>query len=150
VDLGSSYLPSEFAAAVLTAQLEETERINGRRIALWERYRTGLAPLADEGWFTLPELPEGHGHNGHVFYLVTPDLESRTRLMAHLKASGIGAVFHYQSLHRSPFFQDRHDGRRLPYADRFSDCLLRLPLFATLTEDEVDRVIGALLAHGWR
>ncbi|BDU78677.1 dTDP-4-amino-4,6-dideoxygalactose transaminase [Mesoterricola sediminis] len=147
VDLGSSYLPSEFAAAVLVAQLEELDRINTRRIALWERYREALAPLARAGRIALPELPEGHGHNGHVFYVVTPDLATRTRLMAHLKADGISAVFHYQSLHKSPYFQDHHDGRPLPNSDRFSDCLLRLPLFASLTDEEVDRVVASVTAH---
>ena len=144
VDIGSSYLPSEFAAAVLMAQLEKVASIQARRVALWERYKAGLRDLAQRGDVLLPELPSYASQNAHVFYLVTDTLETRSRLMGHLKERGIHAVFHYQSLHQSAFFKDRHDGRPLPHADRFTDCLLRLPLFWDLGEHEVDRVIEAI------
>jgi len=144
VEVGSSYLPSEFAAAVLLAQLEEVDAIQARRVALWDRYRAGLDDLTRRGDIQLPELPSFASQNAHVFYLVTDSLDTRTRLMAHLKGRGIGAVFHYQSLHQSPYFKDRHDGRSLPHADRFTDCLLRLPLFAELANDDVDRIVEAV------
>lgn len=146
VDIGSSFLPSEFAAAVLLAQMEEVETTQVRRVAIWNLYHDGLAPLAARGDVQLPVVPPHATVNGHVYYLVTKDLETRTRLIAHLKGHGIGAVFHYQSLHRSAYFKDCHDGRPLPQADRYTDCLVRLPLFRDLQDAEADRVIDAVLS----
>ncbi|HEU4950488.1 MAG TPA: dTDP-4-amino-4,6-dideoxygalactose transaminase [Holophagaceae bacterium] len=145
VDIGSSFLPADPLAALLWAQLERLEGIQARRMLLWSRYAQGLAPLAARGMARLPAVPAFAEHNGHLFYLVLEDLDSRTRLIAHLKSQGIQAVFHYQSLHRSPFFQSRHDGRPLPFADRYSDGLLRLPLFHDLQESDQDRVIQVVL-----
>lgn len=144
VDVGSSFLPSEFAAAVLLAQLEESHTIQARRVAIWERYEAGLSDRLDRGDAILPVLPPYASQNAHVFYLVTDTLQTRTRLMAHLKERGIGAVFHYQSLHQSAFYRERHDGRALPNADRFTDCLLRLPLYEGLAHEDVDRVVDAV------
>lgn len=144
VDVGSSFLPSEFAAAVLLAQLEEVDAIQARRVAIWERYAAGLSDLPRRGDVILPVLPPYASQNAHVFYLVTDTLETRSRLMAHLKERGIGAVFHYQSLHQSAFYRDQHDGRALPNSDRFTDCLLRLPLYEGLAHEEVDRVVEAV------
>jgi dTDP-4-amino-4,6-dideoxygalactose transaminase len=138
VDIGSSFLPSDMLAAYLYAQLENLDRIQSRRKAIWERYRAQLSPLAQHEGLMLPLVPEYASNNGHMFYLVCPTLASRTALIAHLKARGIHAVFHYQSLHKSPYFGGRHDGRDLPNSDRFTDCLVRLPFFFELTDDQVD------------
>lgn len=146
VDIGSSFLPSDILAAILWAQIEHLELICDHRLALWNRYREGLTPLAQQGWAHLPVVPDYAGHNAHAFYLVLPDESTRSRLLAHLKAREIMAVFHYQSLHRSQYFQDRHDGRPLPQSDRYSDCLVRLPLFHDLARAEQDRVIDGILA----
>jgi dTDP-4-amino-4,6-dideoxygalactose transaminase len=144
MDVGSSFLPSDILAAILWTQLETLRAICDRRLAIWNRYHAALAPLEEKGVATVPRIPSYAGHNAHIFYLNLPDELTRTRLSAHLKAHDILAVFHYQSLHRSPFFTDRHDGRPLPNSDRFSDCLLRLPLFHDLSFEEQDRVIGAV------
>ena len=144
VDVGSSFLPSDILAAVLWAQLETLRDICDRRVAIWERYHAALSPLEQKGMVTLPCIPPSAGHNAHTFYLNLPDEATRKRLGAHLKSHDILAVFHYQSLHRSPYFASRHDGRSLPNSDRYSDCLLRLPLFYDLTIEEQDRVIGAV------
>jgi dTDP-4-amino-4,6-dideoxygalactose transaminase len=144
IDVGSSFLPSDILAAILWTQLETLQAICDRRLAIWNRYHAALAPLEEKGAATVPRIPSYAGHNAHMFYLNLPDELTRTRLSAHLKAHDILAVFHYQSLHRSPFFTDRHDGRPLPNSDRFSDCLLRLPLFHDLSFEEQDRVIGAV------
>lgn len=152
VDVGSSFLPSDILAAYLYAQLEQIDRIQERRKAIWDRYARCLQPLPGEAGVLLPTIPAYASNNAHMFYLVCPSLESRTALIAHLKAAGILAVFHYQSLHRSPFYRDRHDGRALPQADRFSDCLVRLPLFFELTDDQVDdisdTITGFFRRHG--
>lgn len=144
VDVGSSFLPSDILAAILWAQLETLGAICDGRMKLWNRYRAALAPVEEKGAATLPTVPSYAGHNAHMFYLNLRDEATRLQLSVHLKAHGILAVFHYQSLHRSPFFSGRHDGRPLPNADRFSDCLLRLPLFHDLSFEEQDRVIGAV------
>jgi dTDP-4-amino-4,6-dideoxygalactose transaminase len=144
VDMGSSFLPSEIVAAFLYAQLENLESIQNRRKAIWNAYWEGLQPLAEAGQVQLPTIPDYASNNAHLFYLVCKDVEERTALIAHLKAANIMAVFHYLSLHKSPFYQDKHDGRELPNTDRFSDCLLRLPLFFELTDAEVAYIVETI------
>lgn len=145
VDVGSSFLPSDILAALLWAQIEQLEEISARRHRLWQRYFDALFGLESSGWLKLPVIPADAGHNAHAFYLVLADESTRARLIAHLKAKGIMAVFHYQSLHASPYFIDKHDGRPLPNANRFSECLVRLPLFHALQDQEQGRIIDAVL-----
>ncbi|MCB9184140.1 MAG: dTDP-4-amino-4,6-dideoxygalactose transaminase [Flavobacteriales bacterium] len=144
VDVGSSFLPSEVTAAFLYAQLMELEGIQARRIAIWQAYDERLSALQHRGWFTTPTLPAAATNNAHVYYLLCRDLETRTRLIQGLKEAGIMAVFHYQGLHRSPFYADRHDGRLLPHCDAYSDRLVRLPLFADLSLQEVERICATI------
>jgi dTDP-4-amino-4,6-dideoxygalactose transaminase len=144
VDVGSSFLPSDILAAYLFAQLEHLDRIQARRKAIWARYRANLAPLARHAGLALPVVPEYASNNAHMFYLVCPTLACRSALIAHLKAAGVHAVFHYQSLHKSPFYRDRHDARPLENADRFSDCLVRLPFFFEMTDTQVDFISEAI------
>ena len=144
VDIGSSFLPSDIVAAFLYAQLENIDRIQRRRLEIWEQYRRGLADLAADGCCRLPVLPAYASNNAHLFHLVCDSLKQRTELIEWLKGRGVMAVFHYLSLHRSSFFKDRHDGRPLPCADRFSDCLVRLPLFFELTDGQVEAVIAGV------
>ena len=145
VDIGSSYLPSEVTAAFLYAQLEWLDEIQAKRRALWNRYYTLLATLGDAGKIRLPYVPEYATNNAHMFYFVCRGLVERDELIAYLKAQGIHAVFHYLGLHKSPFYQDHHDGRELPWCDLYTDCLLRLPLFYELTESEVDQISQAVI-----
>lgn len=144
VDVGSSFLPSEIVAAFLYAQLENLEDIQNRRKTIWNAYFEGLKPLVAQGHFQLPTLPDYASNNAHLFYLVCKDVEERSALIEHLRNVGIHAVFHYLSLHKSPFYHQKHDGRALPNTDRFSDCLLRLPLFYELTDSEVARIVDAI------
>ena len=144
VDMGSSFLPSEVNAAFLWAQLENIDDIQFKRKTLWDRYYQRLKPLAKKGYFTLPDLPEYATNNAHMFYLVLPSLEARTALLAHLKSHDILAVFHYLSLHSSPYYKNRHDGRDLPQCDRYADCLLRLPLFYDLTKEQVNEICDCI------
>ena len=147
VDLGSSFLPSEVNAAFLWAQLESIDEIQAKRKLLWNRYYERLAPLADKVFFTLPHIPEYASLNAHMFYLVLPDLASRTALIATMKANGILAVFHYLSLHSSEYYKDKHDGRALVQCDRYTDCLVRLPLYYDLTIEEVDMICDYINTH---
>ena len=79
-----------------------------------------------------------------MFYLVCNSLEERTALIAKLKGEGIGAVFHYLSLHTSPYYKKKHDGRNLLNCDRFADCLVRMPMFYELTLEQVDYIVDCI------
>lgn len=152
VDTGSSFLPSEVIAAFLWAQLEHLDEIQARRKHLWDLYYTNLSPIsslmgksegaslpltAEQGGGFLPVIPSYATNNAHMFYLVCDNLEERTALIEHLKDNGILAVFHYLSLHSSPYYTDKHDGRALPECDRYADCLVRLPMYYDLKDEEV-------------
>lgn len=147
VEAGSSYLPSELNAAYLYAQLEEAEKINEKRLSIWNRYWDGLEKLSDEGKIVRPTIPEGCVHNAHMFYLKTRDLEERTALISYLKEQGVQAVFHYIPLHTAPAGQrygvfvgeDR-------YTTAESEKLVRLPLYYNLALDQVDYIIDKVQA----
>lgn len=137
VDVGSSFLPSDIIAAFLYAQLENLEDIQARRKAIWDIYQEQLSPLAAKGLFSLPVIPSYATNNSHMYYIVSPSLEERNRAIAMLKENNIAAVFHYLSLHKSPFYASKHDGREMPESDRYTDCLLRLPMFYELDPQPV-------------
>jgi len=144
VDIGSSFLPSEVIAAFLWAQIEHLDEIQNKRKEHWNTYYEALKPLADQGFFKLPQIPEYATNNAHMFYIVFESLEERTKLINALKNSGILAVFHYLSLHSSPYYAEKHDGRVLSNCDRFADCLVRLPLFYELSENDISKVIETI------
>ena len=143
-DTGSSFLPSEVVAAFLWAQLECLDEIQAKRKALWERYYELLQPLASKGFFTIPDVPDYATNNAHMFYLVCPSLEARTKLIEALREEDILAVFHYLSLHSSPYYAPKHDGRELPECDRYADCLVRLPMYYDLSLGDVETVASAI------
>ena len=152
VDIGSSYLPSDLLSALLLAQLERAREITDKRLAIWNHYQQGLAEFSNSGLIRLQTIPKECQHNAHIFYLLLPDLESRSGLIDTLKADGIQAPFHYVPLHSSP--GGKKFGRvgaasalgaapaqgantsatqsLLPVTDAVSDRLVRLPLFAEL------------------
>lgn len=137
VDTGSSFLPSEINAAFLFAQLEHLDEIQTKRKALWNAYAAGLADLVAQKQILVPKIPEYATNNAHMFYVLCKSLEERTALVTHLKQYGILAVFHYLSLHKSHYYAQKHDGRELPNADHYTDCLLRLPMYYDLTLAQV-------------
>lgn len=142
VDMGSSFLPADYVCAFLWAQLERLDEIQERRRAIWRRYDTGIA---DSPRFSCPSLPAYATNNAHAYYLVTRTPEDRTALIAWLKRRGIHAVFHYLSLHNSEYARRRGwSGASLPQADRYTECLVRLPLFHDLTDAEADHIIDAV------
>ena len=140
VDMGSSFLPAEINAAFLWAQLENLDEIQTKRKQLWNRYYELLKPLAEKGYFQLPDIPEYASNNAHMFYLTFPSLEARTALIKHLKENDIMAVFHYLSLHSSAYYADKHDGRKLPNCDCYADTLVRLPMFYDLEIVDVETI----------
>jgi dTDP-4-amino-4,6-dideoxygalactose transaminase len=147
VDTGSSFLPSEITAAFLWAQLERLDEIQASRKAVWEAYCEMFKPLADSGMFRIQTTPPYATNNAHTFYIVCNSLEERAGLIGHLKNNGIGAAFHYQSLHRSDYYKELHDGRELKNCDMYSDCLVRLPLYRGIGREDIERVRDAVSAY---
>lgn len=152
VDMGSSFLPSEVNAAFLWAQLEHLDDIQARRMTIWNRYYKELLPIATSpsgqlaaSPFSLPDIPAYSSNNAHMFYLVFPSLEKRSELIAHLKENEIMAPFHYLSLHKSDYYTAHNsDIPNLPECDRYADCLVRLPLFYDLTDEQQGFVIDKI------
>ena len=147
VDIGSSYLPGEITAAFLSAQLEEAESITARRLELWSRYHARLEPCERSGRLRRPTIPAGCSHNAHMYYVLLPSLDHRTRLIQRLRARGISAVFHYVPLHSSP--AGRRFGRTagpMNNTDDLSSRLLRLPLWLGLDEDAPDAIAQEIAA----
>jgi dTDP-4-amino-4,6-dideoxygalactose transaminase len=146
VDVGSSFLPADILAAFLLAQLEHTTSITAKRRRVHEHYERTLQPLVQRGLVTLPWWPEHCGPNYHMFYLVTESLAARTALIEHLQAAGILAVFHYVPLHTSPIgLSMGYRAGMLPMTESISDCLVRLPFYADMTEAELDSVTSEIL-----
>ncbi|MFW6273217.1 MAG: DegT/DnrJ/EryC1/StrS family aminotransferase, partial [bacterium] len=141
VDIGSSFLLSDINAAVLLSQIENMDAIQKRRIAIWNKYYQEFEILWKKGFITLPIIPKYGEVNGHLFFLECESLKIRDSLIRYLRKYNIHAVFHYLPLHLSPFFKNKHDGRILNNAVRFSERLIRLPLFFELAESEQDYII---------
>lgn len=149
VDVGSSFLPSEMIAAFLWAQLENIQDIQTRRCSIWNYYYKEIKQWAEKHEIAMPFVSDFASNNAHMFYLVCKDVEQRTRLIDKLKANSILAVFHYISLHNSPFYVEKHDGRLLPETDRYTNCLLRLPFYYDLNETDQNVVIAKLIDCGY-
>jgi dTDP-4-amino-4,6-dideoxygalactose transaminase len=147
VDIGSSFLPSEIVAAFLYAQLENIGAVQQRRKDIWNRYWQGLLPLQEQGKLTLPVVPPFATNNAHMFYVLTENLLTRSALIEHMKSKGSFPVFHYLSLHKSPYYSEKHKGGAMPQSDRYMDTLLRLPLFVDMTDAETDQVIESILGY---
>ena len=145
VDIGSSYLPSEVISGILYAQLMELKKIQKQRKKIWAGYYQRLKPLADKGLFRLPYIPEYATNNGHMFYVITAGLDERERLIGYLKKKKIHAVFHYLPLHKSPYYKGKHDGRKLPMADFYSDAIIRLPFFFELRDDQIEHITNTIM-----
>lgn len=148
VDHGSSYLPSDILAALLVAQMEKFDEIQGRRHRVWDAYAEQLAGWATEHGVSTMTVPENVQHPAHMYYVLMPTPEDQDGLIGHLRERDIVATFHYQPL-------DSADaGRMLGYAP--SPCsvtadvsrrLVRLPLHANLTDDDVERVVEAVRSY---
>ncbi|WP_369769498.1 dTDP-4-amino-4,6-dideoxygalactose transaminase [Flavobacterium sp. WC2416] len=137
VDVGSSFLPSEIIAAFLWAQLENIKDIQQVRKSHWDHYNSKLQNWAFENDIQLPILPSFATNNGHMYYIVCKTMEQRQSIIEKLKSKEILSVFHYISLHGSSFYKKSSFGLDLSESDRYSDCLLRLPMFYELNVQEI-------------
>ncbi len=140
VDVGSSFLMSELTAAYLWAQLESIAKIQTRRLEVWNLYNSLLKDVQSKYGCTLQTIPSHSTNNAHAFYMICNSTEERGGLIKYLKENDAQLVFHYLSLHKSAFYSDKHDGRELPNADRYSDCLVRLPIYYDITNEQVQKI----------
>ncbi|MDD5053068.1 MAG: dTDP-4-amino-4,6-dideoxygalactose transaminase [Sulfuricurvum sp.] len=145
VDVGSSYLMNDMSAAYLWGNLEKADEINENRLATWQKYYDGLKELEDKCLIELPTIPDGCIQNAHMFYLKVKDLETRTKLLEHLKQNEILAVFHYIPLHSAPagLKFGRFEGEDI-YTTIESERLIRLPLYFGLQTKDQDKIIQAV------
>lgn len=144
IDTGSSFLPSEIVAAFLYAQIESLDLIQKKRLDSWHIYWEQLFPLSLKGYFSLPIIPAYATNNAHMFYLVCNSLQERTNLIDFLKEKGVLAVFHYLSLHKSEFYSSLSGDIDLFEADRFTDTLVRLPLFYELSSEDIRYITNCI------
>ena len=148
VNYGSSYLPSDMNAAYLWAQLENIDIIQKKRLSVWNRYREGLSELEKKEYIEFGVIPDECTNNAHMFYIKVSDLETRTELISYLKEKGIMAVFHYVPLHSAPAGRKfgRFNGEDR-YTTKESERLIRLPLFYSISDEEVEYTIETLLKY---
>jgi len=142
VELGSSFLMSELQAAFLWPQLQESREINAKRLRHWDRYYERLTAFLPEE--ALPIVPEHCTHNGHMFYILLDSAEQRGRMMEHLAGQGISAYFHYVPLHEAPYWQGKYAHVTLPVTERVAQCLLRLPMYCDLADEQIDHVCKSI------
>lgn len=141
IDVGSSLLPSDLTCAFLWGQLERATDINRDRMATWQRYHEALEPLEAKGRLRRPIVPSDCTHNAHMYYILLPDLNVRTRVIESLARCGVGTVFHYVPLHSSPAgIRLARTPGPMPRTDAASTRLLRLPLWVGMQPDDVDWV----------
>ncbi|HKR05425.1 MAG TPA: dTDP-4-amino-4,6-dideoxygalactose transaminase [Bacteroidia bacterium] len=144
VDIGSSFLPSDIIAAFLYAQIENIEDIQKKRKKIWSIYQEGLLHLEKEGRIRLPVIPDYATNNAHMYYFMCGSPEERVELIDSMKKKNINPVFHYLSLHKSPYYNSKHDGRELKFADMYSDRLVRLPFYYELSDKDLSEVLNSI------
>ena len=140
-DIGSSFLPSEIVSAYLWAQIESLDKIQKKRMDIWDYYYAQLKEWSVKNNVRLPKTFDYATNNGHMFYMVCDNGNQRDQLLSHLKSNGILAVFHYLSLHKSDYYSSKYEGKELVNANNYSDCLIRLPLYFELTRQDQDYII---------
>lgn len=144
-DIGSSFLPSDLLAAILSAQMERYDEILEKRMNVWNTYYNGLECLEKEGLLRRPVLPEGIEHNAHMFCIVLPDEDTRTKLINSLKEKGISSYICYVPLHSSPYGQKLgYTPEMLPVTEDLGKRILRLPLYVDMTIEGADFVVETI------
>ena len=150
VSIGSSYLPSDILAAFLYAQLEVWQKVQTKRKHIWDFYFQNLNKWADQQGVRLPYIPSDCEQPWHMFYMLLPNLEARSKFIAHLKMKGVDTVFHYLPLHLSDmgisFGGKKGD---CPVTEEISDQLLRLPFFYDLSDSDLERVVDAIISYSF-
>ena len=144
-DIGSSYLPGEYTAAFLWAQLQESGSIISRRKAIWSRYAERLSSDSSKAYFRCPDVEQVTGHNGHIFHIVVKSEDMRNHVIHFMKSHGILTPFHYVPLHSSPAGNIYcRVGSAMTNTNVLPYCLIRLPLWVEMSISEQDDVIRLL------
>lgn len=145
VDIGSSFLPSDMIAAFLYAQLENIEKINNKRLSIWQEYHEFFKKYEDLGIIKRPIIPNNCTHNAHMYYILFNNLENRTQFISYMKQNNINPVFHYIPLHSSPAGEKygRIAGNMFE-TDNIADTLVRLPMFYELTNTEIKLIMSTI------
>ena len=150
VDKGSSYLPSDIVAAYLYSVLEISDKIQAKRISVWQKYYNAFESLETQGYIRRPIIPESCTNNAHMFYLLFNDLETRTKFIAYLKENNIYAPFHYIPLHSAPAGENYcKTPSAMNITNKISDTLVRLPMFYDITDEQLEKIIKTVL-NFWR
>jgi dTDP-4-amino-4,6-dideoxygalactose transaminase len=148
VDIGSSFLLSEILAAFLKAQIDDIDFIQTQRLNVWKRYWSNFSNLnLNSDLVRLPFIPPYATNNAHMFYIICRDLQFRTGLINFLKENKVSAVFHYLSLHKSPYYHSHYEGEKLENSDFYTDRLLRLPLYVGLKDTEIDYITNLIAEY---
>ena len=142
-DIGSSFLPSELVAAFLYSQLENLDLIQKKRKEIWNNYLELFSVIRDK--VKLPLIPKYSENNAHMFFLICNDSDQCFQLNKFLKNQNIYSAFHYHSLHSSPYYLDKHDGRNLINCDKYAECLIRLPIYYELNQNDQQKIIDSVI-----
>ena len=143
LNIGSSYKPADINAAHLFAQIENIDKIQKKRIDLWNRYYKNIIHITN---IKLPFINDYATNNGHIFYIICTTENERNNLIKHLKLKNIIATFHYQCLHKSPFHTKNNKKIELPNAEGFEKTIVRLPLFYDLSFEQVDYISNEVIS----
>jgi dTDP-4-amino-4,6-dideoxygalactose transaminase len=140
VDIGSSFLPSEITAAFLWAQLENLQLIQEKRKKVWSYYLNNI----NFEEISSPDIPSYACNNAHMFYVVCKSKEDQKKLIKYLSDNDINAVFHYLSLHKSPYYKDKYTGKELPMSNIYANCLIRLPFYNDIQTNELEYICNKI------
>ncbi len=144
-DIGSSFLPSDILSAMLCAQLERFDEIMDKRLSIWNTYHKELEEFEKQGLLTRPYIPEYSTHNAHMYYIILPTKSKRDEMIEKLKENGVSAVFHYIPLHATPMGEKfGYKEGDLPITEEYAARLLRLPIYADMSDEDVQYVIKKL------
>ncbi|MFA7347172.1 MAG: UDP-4-amino-4,6-dideoxy-N-acetyl-beta-L-altrosamine transaminase [Desulfurivibrionaceae bacterium] len=148
--LGYNYRITDFQCALGRSQLAKVDHFLAAKARLAECYRAGLAESPRLSALVKPlGGADSVRHAWHLF-VVQVDFDgagvSRPELVRRLHAKGVGTQVHYIPLHLQPYYRQHAGLKRgdLPVAEAYYERCLSLPLFPSMTEPEVDRVVAAL------
>ncbi|MCJ1474652.1 hypothetical protein MMC13_003312 [Lambiella insularis] len=143
--VGKNTIMPEVLAALLWSQLEIAVQIDDKRHMLWNSYAHKLAPLEKAGHIILPFVPKECQHNAHIFYVRLRDATQRKPLVNFMRTLAITVAPHYLPLHSA--FAGRKMGRISGldvHTTAASSQLLRLPLYYSMSDKDIDRVVVAM------
>jgi perosamine synthetase len=123
-------------AALGLVQLKKLESLNKRRRSIAKLYKTHL----DES-LTYTEDSEVHYHTFHLFQIILPETVDRDNFIRQLKEVNIGSSVHFIPLHRHSYFKNRYSQLEFPIANRIYKRILSIPMFPSMTDEDVEYVI---------